>query len=274
MPFFLGPLGALRELPSPAPDKAPEATATRVGAVHRSLTGRPTIDRIAVRRTWVLSWPYLDPGSAAYLDALHLGLLDGPLWLIDPQRVNRLPVQAAATGTGLRSVQGFTATGGTLRWISQPSPLPLSGGLRWEAPPGGGQLTADTEVPALPGEPVTFSAYVSAEVAVRAVVAAYTASGAQLTLTEGTPITPGPTLRRTHVTALVPATAAYLRLGLLLPTGGPGGAVTTQAWQAEAAPQPTPWAPGGGSAVVALDSVTTAYPLPGLHGTTVTLWEV
>ncbi|MBP2479097.1 hypothetical protein JOF53_007969 [Crossiella equi] len=276
MPFYLGPLGALRELPSPSPDKPPEASATRYGAVHRSLTGRPTIDRVAVRRTWVLSWPHLDADTAAFLDALHLGLVDGPLWLIDPQRPNRLPVQAAATGTGTRSPQGFTASSGTLRWVPLSSSVPLAGGLRWDATSQGGQLGADTEVPVLPGEALTASAYVSSGVSVRLVLTAHSASGAQLGAAESAPTTPGPTMRRVTVTALPPAGAASVRLALLLAPGGPGGAVSTQAWQIETA-RPADadvWTPGGGTAVVAVESVTTAYPLPGSYGTTVTLWEV
>ncbi|GAB3873750.1 hypothetical protein GCM10029964_014540 [Kibdelosporangium lantanae] len=146
--FWLGPLGALRALPSPSLGSGPEATSTRYGATHRSLSGRPTIDVLGMRRTWSLTWPFLDPDTHAYLDALYLGLVSDPLWLIDPQRPNRLSVGVASGGSTTRTTDLFTATAGTLAWTPTAlGGLPVAGGIAWTPPAEGGRLGATGRVP-------------------------------------------------------------------------------------------------------------------------------
>lgn len=275
MPFLLGPLGALRPLPSPALGSPPGATATRVGAVHRSLTGRPTVDRLAVRRAWSLSWPYLDTATHAYLDAIHLGLVAGPLWLLDPQRVNRLPVPIAGTGSATRGTAGFTATTGTLAFTTAvpAAGLPLAGGLAWTPAASGGQVTADPLVPLVAGEAVTFSAHVAASAPVRLVLTTHTAAGALIGTEQTEPATPGTAGARLALTVTVtaPAGAASCRVGLA--TAG-AGLIATSAWQLEAGAAPTGWQPGGGAALVLLADLSVTYPIPGAHQTAVTLLEV
>lgn len=273
--FHLGPVGALRALPSPSLGTGPDATAVRLGAVHRSLTGRVTIDRLAVRRTWALSWPYLDPTVHAFLDALHLGIVPGPLWLLDPQRANRLTLAVAATGSPERTTTGFTATAGTLAWSAAVpvSTLPIAGGLSWAVPAAGGQLAHVDPVPVLPGETVTASAWVTATVPVRLSVSLYDRTDALLTTVQSDPITPGAGGTRLTLPLVPGATAAFARLALTVPAST-ATTLTTAAWQLEAAATASPWSPGGGAAVVAVDALTTAYPVPGTRATALTLLEV
>lgn len=274
--FHLGPVGALRALPSPSLGTGPDATAARLGRVHRSLAGRVTIDRLAVKRTWMLTWPYLDPATHAFLDAAHTGVVAGPLWLIDPQRPNRLPPQIAATGSTDRTTTGFTPSAGTLTWTTAvpASTLPIAGGLSWTVPAAGGQVIPDP-IPVLPGETITVTAWAaSAAVPLRLVVALYDRADAYLTFTESAPVTPGAGGARLAVTLTPTGTAALARIALTAsPTGG-GGTVTSSAWQLEAATTPSPWSPGGGAAVVAVDALSTAYPVPGSRASALTLLEV
>ncbi|SES49059.1 hypothetical protein [Actinokineospora terrae] len=273
MGFHLGPLGALRALPSPSLGGGPDATATRLGGVHRSLGGRVTVDQVAVKRTWSLTWPYLDPDTHAYLDALHLGLVDGPLWLIDGERRNRLAPRVAATGSATRTTAGFSPTAGTLLWTPTVpvSPVPLAGGLDWTPPPVGGSLAGDP-VPLVTGEPVTASAWVRAGVTTRVRLEFYDTTDTQIGHVDSPPSTPG-TDQRLSVSVIASAAAAA-RVALLVEANPSGAHVLTTAWQLDAAPTTTPWAPGGGAAEVAVDALSAAYPVPGSWATTLTLLEV
>ncbi|WP_026424670.1 hypothetical protein [Actinokineospora inagensis] len=273
MGFHLGPLGALRTLPSPSLGTGPDASATRIGGTHRSLGGRVTVDRIAVPRAWSLTWPYLDPDTHAYLDALHLGLVDGPLWLIDGERRNRLSPQVAATGSAQRTTTGFTPTAGTLVWTATVpvTPLPLAGGLDWTPPAVGGSLAAD-RVPLAAGEPVTASAWVRAGVTTRVRLEFYDTNDSPLGHVDSPPSTPDSDQRL--VVSVLASSAAAARMALLVEGNAAGAHVLTTAWQLEPAPTATPWVPGGGAAQVVVDGLSAAYPVPGSWASTLTLLEV
>ncbi|CRK55422.1 hypothetical protein [Alloactinosynnema sp. L-07] len=276
MAFTLGPVGGLRALPSPSLSGAPDATAARIGAVHRSLTGRVTVDRVAVKRVWVLSWPYLDPGTAAFLDAIHLGMVAGPLWLLDGERPNRLTPHVAATGSAERTTTGFTASAGALTWTTgvPASTLPLAGGLSWAATAAGGQVYLDP-IPVVPGEPLTMSAWAaSAAVALRWTAALYDKTDTYLSFTESIPTTPGAAGQRLTHTFTPTGNAALVRVALTASPTPSGGTATTTAWQLEPGPAATAWAPGGGAAVVAVDALTTAYAVPGSRAMALMLLEV
>ncbi|MFI9381239.1 hypothetical protein [Kutzneria sp. NPDC052558] len=277
MPFLLGPLGALRALPSPTLGTAPVASAARLGGVHRSLTGRVTVDRLAVRRTWTLAWPYLDDATRAYLDALYLGVVAGPLWLVDPMRVNRLPGHVAATGSASRTTTGFTVTAGTVAWaagVPTVAEVPLAGGLSWSVPASGGALTADAVVPVAGGETVTASATLAGTVPAALSVSSFTAAGAALRVDQGTTGPPGTAGTRAALTTTLPATAAYIRVGVSAAASSAGGPLTVSGWQAEAGLLPGGWQAGGGAAVVVVDSLSTTYPIPTAAEVALTLLEV
>jgi hypothetical protein len=230
------------------------------------------VDRLGIKRTWTLTWPYLDPDTYAYLDTIHLGLLATSAWLIDPQRTNRLPEPIASTGSAARSTDGFTATAGTLAWTSTAlSGVPVAGGIAWAVPADGARLNATGRVPLIDGQTVTFSAHIAATRPVRLTVTTETATGTQVSTHDSDPVTPGAAGARTQLTLTPPATAC--RIAITVPPGTTS-TVTTTAWQLEAGAAPTPWRPGGGAAVVLVDSLRVAYPVPGSYATTATLLEV
>lgn len=269
--FHLGPLGRLRALPSPSLGGGPDATATRWGAVHRSLGGRVTIDRLAVKRVWALTWPYLDPDTHAFLDALHLGAVAGPLWLVDPQRRNLASVRVATTGSSDRTTRGFTATAGTLAWTATVPDIgvPVAGGLSWDAPTGG-SLRADTAVPVVPGEVITATAFVAATTPVVLTIESYDRTGAALPTTTSPSTVPGTAGTRVVLTATPHPSAATARMVLT----AAAGVIATAGWQIEASESPTAWTPGGGASEVAVEAFTSAYPIPGAHASTLTLLEI
>jgi hypothetical protein len=272
--FWLGPLGALRVLPSPSLGAGPEASSTRFGTVHRSLSGRPTVDRLGVKRTWSLTWPYLDADTHAYLDALHLGLIAGPVWLLDPQRVNQLGGQAASAGSANHSTDGFTTTAGTLTW----SPgiragAPVDGGISWTVPAEGGRLEATGPVPVPDLLPVTFSVFLAGTRPVRLTVTTENASGIPVSVLDSPPILPGSAGSRTSLVVTPAPGVAACRVAITAPADTPA-TIATAAWQVQPGTMPSAWRPGGGAAVVIVESLRVAYPVPGSYATTATLLEV
>jgi hypothetical protein len=120
---------------------------------------------------------------------------------------------------------------------------------------------------------VSFSAHIAATRAVRLTVTTETATGSPVSTHDSDPVTPGVAGAGTQLTLTPPATAAVCRVAVTVPPGT-ASTVTTAAWQLEAGAAPTPWRPGGGSAVVLVDSLRVAYPVPGSYATTATLLEV
>lgn len=275
--FHLGPVGGLRVLPSPSLGGGPDATAARIGGVHRSLAGRVTVDRLAVKRAWTLTWPYLDPDTHAWLDALHLGAVAGPVWLLDPQRRNRLPARVATGGSVERTTAGFAPTAGTVAWstAAPTSGTGIAGGVVWTVPATSAQLLADP-VPVLPGEALCVSAWVASTVVQVGLIAAfYTPAGAFAGLDSSTSTTVTPAAgQRLALTVTPPSGAGTARVGVITDASPAGGPVATTGWQLESGTAASGWAPGGAAAQVAVDALTAGYPLPGAWATTLTLLEV
>jgi hypothetical protein len=273
--FWLGPVGALRPLPSPSLGAGPEASSTRFGTVHRSLSGRPTVDRLGIKRTWTLTWPYLDPDTHAYLDALHLGLITGPVWLVDPQRVNQLGVQAASAGSANHSTDGFTTTAGNLAWSPAiRTGAPVDGGISWSVPAEGGRLEATGHVPVPDLLPVVFSVFLAGTRPVRLTVTTENPSGIPVSVLDSPPILPGSTGTRTSLVVTPAPGVAACRVAITAPPDTATTTIGTAAWQVQPGTLPSPWRPGGGAAVVIVESLRVAYPVPGSYATTATLLEV
>ncbi|WET76901.1 hypothetical protein P3102_22625 [Amycolatopsis sp. QT-25] len=281
--FWLGPLSLLRALPSPALGSGPHATPVRVGGTHRTLNGTPTVDVLGRKRTWVLSWPYLDAETFAFLDAIDAGTLaDTPLWLIDPARPNRLPEQTASGGSARRSTVSFTPVGSTdLSYLAGTVPtgvgLPLGGGLRFMRPQNGGQIITGDRPPVLAGETVTFSAWCRGLAPVAVFVTFTSATGTALGTVESPSISLGGRWTQVAVTATAPDTsgpAVTCAVGVNTTSPLPPSYVFTTGWQLESATEPGPFAIGGGAAVVVIESLKVSYPLPGSYAAELTLLEV
>jgi hypothetical protein len=279
VPFYLGRVGALRQLRDPM--RGLDATNERLGATHRSLDGTTTIDTLGHKRTYKIQWDYLTHEDMAYVEALHLGLVDGPLRLIDPQRKNRLTAQLSSGGSRFRTTAGFSTGQGTLTFAptTAPGEVFAAGAISWGVPDtSGGRLTAgDTpslRTPLITGEQVTLSLYATGNGAsARAVIMPF-----DLASNAGAPVF-GPTVtltggyQRLSVTLTPDSTQVACVVGLDVPSGGPPVTVTATGWQLEAAATPSAWVPGTGCPVVVVDSVTDTYPEYGYHAPTLVLLE-
>lgn len=70
MPFLLGPVGALQELPDPVIGMPSELV--RKGGIHQLLGGSQVQDTLSFKRTWTLSWDSLTIAEYQQIELLYL----------------------------------------------------------------------------------------------------------------------------------------------------------------------------------------------------------
>lgn len=174
--FYVGRLGWLRSLPdveSPA-DTPP----SRIGGSGQSLYGRQWRDTLSYLDSWTWKWNNLLAPQTVYVDALLHGQVRGPLRLLDPRKVNRVPRQQASGGSVSGSSEGFGVSAGGLQYrdLLKASPsvdtLPMGDSIRgcqeWVRPNAGSgalylagpELDGTWRAPLLPGEQVRLSMWV------------------------------------------------------------------------------------------------------------------
>lgn len=121
--FYVGPLGLMRPLPPHPRDSPPSAPIRQSGALHESLSGRTTLDRMGrVRRSWPLTWDWITEDAETHLQALLRSSPNAPLRFIDPRKRNLLPEDVSTGGSASLSTAAFTDVGAA-------TPVFTSGGL-------------------------------------------------------------------------------------------------------------------------------------------------
>ncbi len=111
---YLGSLGQMVALPDT--EASLTVTLTRVGGMHRSLRGGVTVDTFARKRTWGWKYSNLVEEQVAFLDAVRYGSVRGPLRLIDPRRLNRLPEDFAAGGSSTATNLAYATDGSSVAY--------------------------------------------------------------------------------------------------------------------------------------------------------------
>lgn len=158
MAHFLGPLGALREIPCPKVGRTVETS--RGGSERVALGGVRVVQKSArAPRTWALelgSWSA--PEQVAYLAACASGVVPGPLFLHlgEAAQTNMLPASFAAPGSmGLTSLGAVGATVGVV--------LPLVGLVQSTSATQPAVVGAwSSTIPVRPSVALTLSAWASA----------------------------------------------------------------------------------------------------------------
>lgn len=263
-PFLLGPLGAMRELPSPPASGGVDVTPARRGGIFEALGGSVVVDVWRVLRRWDFEWPERMARDVAPILRQWQGLDRRPRRLLDPMHgPNLLTLDAATVGAASRTLDAFVLGGRPVAFrplLDVPDELAgVVGGLRWTVPEGiADALRADTtrRAPAL-GRPVTVSMWVRGSGTARAQAVPYSAGGER-----GDP----------YVGAQTTLTGAWQRLAATAPAGAgesvaPGlhvdaGAqrtVESVGWQAEHGATASPWGDGGACPVVVLADHNYAY---------------
>lgn len=265
-PYRLGPLGALRELPSPMHADGVEAEHDLVGETHASLYGGRTRDYLGTRRTWVFAWPWARHAPHAWLRTLARGMVRRPLRLIMPAEPNRLPTDVSAGGSETRTADAYYASGSSTAFSTTNTPPQelaglVDGRIAWTVATGSGTARLDhgeaehLRVPLIEGETVTASIYVRGDSgSVRAVLTPYDADGAALADVEGTSITLDGTWQRATV-GHIPASGEASAVVGLLANQDPDATRTidTTGWQLDASDAATEWELGGACPQVLVD---------------------
>ena len=176
---YLGPLGALREIPRPQPSVRVEVA--RGSAERFTLGGRRVVQRSArAARSWELSLlERSSPEQVAYLAACASGAVAGPLFLHlgEAAQTNLLPTSIAAPGAmGLTTLGAVGAAVGVV--------LPLVGLVQSTSATQPAVVGAwSATIPVRPSVALTLSAWASAA---GAAVAWRTVNGAGAQVATGT----------------------------------------------------------------------------------------
>ncbi|MCO7195640.1 hypothetical protein [Pseudonocardia sp. McavD-2-B] len=277
--FLLGPLGAMRELPSPPAGGGVDVTPERRGGVFEALGGSVVVDVWNVLRTWEFEWPERFPAEVdRVLRAWH-GLDRRPRRLLDPMHgPNLLTLDTSTVGAASRTLATFVLGSRPVAFRPVVEPVAdldgVAGGLRWSVPENvADALRADVRrrVPAL-DRPVTVSMW---------------ARGAGTARAQAVPYGPDGQAGDPHVGAQTTLTGSWQRLTATAPAGSgesvvPGlhvdsGAprnVDTVGWQAEHGTEASAWSPGGACPVVVLTGTDYGYRRLNRRVFTLTLREV
>ena len=267
MAWWLGPAGALVQLPAPAPGYNP-AVIIKAGT-HELLGGGNVQDRLGIRRRYTLTWPWQADTNFNTVRALVRAM--GPFRYIDGAERNLLTANQSNGTDDLRTTEGFSArTQGT---ISSSTTFAKSGqrSAAWATGSALGSTNRgyvlatsttvdDTWTAVNPSTAYTISGYLrtSAAVSVKAGFEWYDSSGAIIgSAVYGTGTALSTSVFTTQVThaATSPSTAAYA-LGLFHNSNTTGGAITVYLDEAqiEEASSVNTWRVGAGTPSVAVES--------------------
>lgn len=268
MDWYLGAVGHLVAIPAPADPL--DASPAFLGAVHESLGGAATVDRLAQPRTWQMEWAHLAENDLTYLELVGRGLVTTPLRLLDPMRRNRLRTEVATGGSQSQTPDAFEQTGGsTPTWVAvsdPPAGARTRGAISWErTTTGAASLTTTHDadrVPLIADEEIRVSLWArGAAVDVSAAVDLWDAAdsstrvaGAATTLhaTEWTQVTVTTTPGSTRVSAS----------GVLaVASGQAASTLETTGWSLSASSAAPSWAAGGGAPQVVASDLTHSYSL-------------
>jgi hypothetical protein len=277
---YLGPAGAILQLPSPEPGY--EATDLLRGAVHELLGGGNVRDRIgSVRRRFQLRWPTLSDTNWSLIRTLVR--MPGPYRYLDPLELNLLTANQSTGTDELRTIEGVVAR---FQGVCTSDSTQARSGVRsikWDSQSalsisGRGPYFYTAEPPALPDSTwaavrpnVAYSfsvwAHASAAVSYQALVDWHTATGAYLSTSALGPSTAvatgvGAWTQLKCENQVSPATAAY---GIPAAINSTTPGATRQVWfddaQFEEGAAATTWRLGAGTPLVSVDSLTHDIPL-------------
>lgn len=309
--FYVGPLGGLRELPDATPTV--DVPLTVIGGTHLSLSGAYTRDIFGHKRSWTWAYAGLTTAQLTWVEALQYGLVPGPLYLIDPRRPNRLPVQVATGGSLYRTVDHVIPSNTSVAYwrahsaissadvTTLPAAAVLRGAVEWQLLSAGAAglelagpaLDGRLDVPLLGGETLDVAAWLVGQVGATVTLTAttYTLAGDVAATAVSAPLALSATTWAPVTTQVVCSTdAVRLRLRLDTDANTPTGSVFTTAWSVVNDDAPEQVGPalqdgcaggdnsgglrlGGGAPQVVADPGSSSYIAPGLTSAGLTLTE-
>lgn len=290
--WYLGPLGDIRELVSPEPNI--EDSSVRYGGVHQGLSGARTIDVTGHRSQFTFEFRALTQEDFAWIRALHMRHVPGPLYLLDPRYKNRLSPQSTAmhmiigspgqfiAARGLGVVSTNSARNWSYDWPAEAGPIGVRS-QRFQSYPVTPPLDIwrfdfGYPIPVLPGETITYSLYVRCEDGETQpfylLLDFFDRLGETATSERFEREATGDWSRVSY-TFTVPDGVAAIGCGGIVgheesPTSYP---LLVAAPQVESGPEATEWEMGGGARRVHVDQLSSSSPKFPLTDCTLTLLE-
>jgi hypothetical protein len=288
--IWLGPAGSLVELPRVAPDV--DATRERLGAVHDLAAGGAVVDTTGRRRRYRIgSQPWLSADDFAVWETL--ASMPGPLRLVDAAgRRNMLTANQSSGTDALVDTTGMKARFQGTVVSSFAQQRTRSRSLNWDT---GGALgatnrgvyfyTDETVVDAtwtavLPSTVYCFSVYARADAAISMYAGFdwYTFDGTFISNTLGTGTALSTTDWSTRLTTGAKTSPSNAAFGVPVVLNSATTAANRDVYlddaQMEQASAATAAVLGTGTPVVAVDQLTTEYPLAGYYNCEMTLVEL
>lgn len=271
--YYFGLPGDLIALPRPT--RGMPTTPRRGRTTHNLISGgTATTVRARTRSGWTLAWPWLDEATAqAVLDYTEGIFGEGPFRFIDPMWRNVLPADASVVGRisgdpkigsgpswrpgggdllvlDPTATVGPNRTSGVMRWTGAAANDYLVLGKRDETLSTGSPIFDEpNEIPAVPGESLTFSYYAKllsgTSASLTAQLHGLDAAGSGTTSSAGSAVVLNSTWQR--VTHTYGSTAVYVRpvVGCSAASGSP--VILIAAPQVEYGLTATDWLSGSGS---------------------------
>lgn len=134
-PFWLGPPGALVQLPAPATSY--EADPDRGEVAHKLLSGAAGVTRrLHEKRTWQFTWKRLQGRDLQVLQAFYRGAFgDGPFCLLQPSDRNKLSLDSSLCGTRFALLgQWSISTGVPVVDLTQTANIAPGSWMKWTSP--------------------------------------------------------------------------------------------------------------------------------------------
>lgn len=263
--LYAGPLATLYSLPRAKVDAPPDFSLAMPAAVHTSLDGHVTVDRIGrVRRSWTIGYEWLTEDEELVVQSLVRRSANTALRVYDPRRRNSLPEDVSTGGSSSLSVVAFTDIGAaTPVFLAADVPTTfsglLAGGVNWPSVTNTQQLWGTTEQhPILSGSTYRFSVYAKGSTTFKLGVRPFNAAGveqANVLDTTNNTATGSWTRFSWLYTPAVGITSAYFGLNA---TGS--GNIQTTGWMVQTDEVLKAWTFGHGCPEIAANiSVTAGY---------------
>lgn len=276
--WYLGPLGDVRPLVCPEPDMT--INEIRYGGVHQGLSGARTVDITGFRTDYQFDFNWLTRDEFLWLEALHLRLVPGPFYLLNPLKRNRLSSQASRLMPSFKQSAGVAFDGPSSVSRDWPTDLPIPGRslklANWTGTTNNVAFDTGKPVPVLPGETLTASVWLKSDVTynnVKLRIAWYTVDK-QFIRNDEISVAPSPDWSLHWFTYHeAPSNAAAGVFSVVL--GAPTTAVYFAAPMLEAGTDywPNEWEIGGGATLVHVDTLETTSKIFPLRNASLKLME-
>lgn len=274
--WYLGPLGDMRPLIVPEPGI--QINQVRYGGIHQGLSGARSLDITGYRSEYEFEFKHLDRDEFLWLEALHLRLVPGPFYLLDPLKKNRLTSQSSRLDMTNYNNSGIELTGPYTIDRDWPTEITIPGRSKKLTGWGTGQtVTFDPTkpVPLLDGETLTASVWLKADTTYNNVKLRITWFTEDLVKISDTDISVSATTewsRHWYTYHDQPTNAAAASFSLVLGAAGPALYLAAPMLEAGVT-WPSDWELGGASPLVILDQLPTESMRFPLRNATLTLLE-